>query len=550
MRKRFIMLIALAFLLTLANVRGVKALEVTTAKELYNCLISSEETECKLMNDIDVADITNQVTYISANNSDKTLDLNNYTLDLSTCPLYIRIGYNITIQNGTMISDSTSYTIYVYHDATLTLNNVSVTSNTTVQAIVVNYNGAITLNDSTLTSDTASALLYSNYGSDVTINNSKVTLNTTSGKALYIKGQTGYENNVLVDSDSVITGCYAITIDGVGNNTDASGVKLDFYGKAYATSMGMTINGLVKDTTGDVPVINIYDGAVIEADPGVAIYAAGYGIWNIYGGELTGNTVLSIKSGVFNITGGTFNATGEYVETPDETTGVATSTGSAISITYNDDYAQNVELNIANATVISENGYALYEENQGTESAVTSIAISSGSFEGAQGAINIASADNEVFSEFITGGTFSSEVEESFISQTLTQKESDGVYIVGAENNIVINEFANGQATVSQTSAIKGETIKINITLNDGYVLNQLTVVDASGNEIEVVDNEFVMPDSDVTITVSAVQAEVETPTEIANPQTGDNIIFYLITLLIGISGLIGAMIYNAKKNR
>ena len=69
----------------------------------------------------------------------------------------------------------------------------------------------------------------------------------------------------------------------------------------------------------------------------------------------------------------------------------------------------------------------------------------------------------------------------------------------------------NGTVTVSPKSASKGDTVTITVDPDEGYVLDELTVTDSSGNEIEltkVSDTKytFTMPHSRVTIEATFVE--------------------------------------------
>ena len=70
----------------------------------------------------------------------------------------------------------------------------------------------------------------------------------------------------------------------------------------------------------------------------------------------------------------------------------------------------------------------------------------------------------------------------------------------GAKYNVTVNYTTNGSVTASPTSAEAGATIALTVTPDAGYVLDALTVTDASSNTIEVADNKFTMPASDVTV--------------------------------------------------
>ena len=73
----------------------------------------------------------------------------------------------------------------------------------------------------------------------------------------------------------------------------------------------------------------------------------------------------------------------------------------------------------------------------------------------------------------------------------------------GAKYNVTVNSTTNGSVTASPTSAEAGATIALTVTPDAGYVLDALTVTDASSNTIEVADDKFTMPASDVTVTAT-----------------------------------------------
>ena len=73
----------------------------------------------------------------------------------------------------------------------------------------------------------------------------------------------------------------------------------------------------------------------------------------------------------------------------------------------------------------------------------------------------------------------------------------------GAKYNVTVNSTTNGKVTASPTSAEAGATIALTVTPDAGYVLDALTVTDASSNTVTVTNNEFTMPASDVTVTAT-----------------------------------------------
>ena len=73
-----------------------------------------------------------------------------------------------------------------------------------------------------------------------------------------------------------------------------------------------------------------------------------------------------------------------------------------------------------------------------------------------------------------------------------------------------ISESENGAVTADKTEALEGETVTLTPAPENGYALETLTVKDADGADVEVSDNSFTMPASDVTVTATFVQAPVD----------------------------------------
>ncbi|MEE1070002.1 MAG: BACON domain-containing carbohydrate-binding protein [Paludibacteraceae bacterium] len=78
----------------------------------------------------------------------------------------------------------------------------------------------------------------------------------------------------------------------------------------------------------------------------------------------------------------------------------------------------------------------------------------------------------------------------------------------GTKYNVTVNSTTNGSVTVNPTSAEAGTTIALTVTPDAGYVLDALTVTDASSNTVTVTNNEFTMPAADVTIAATFKENE------------------------------------------
>ncbi len=74
-----------------------------------------------------------------------------------------------------------------------------------------------------------------------------------------------------------------------------------------------------------------------------------------------------------------------------------------------------------------------------------------------------------------------------------------------APHTVTCNPVENGTISATPTTAYKNETVSLTATPASGYFFSEWDVRDANNNSITVVDNEFVMPDSDVTVSATFV---------------------------------------------
>ncbi len=117
----------------------------------------------------------------------------------------------------------------------------------------------------------------------------------------------------------------------------------------------------------------------------------------------------------------------------------------------------------------------------------------------------------------------------------------NGAYMVNvapSENGIVTvdKDWVPAEGTEEE------KTVTITATPDKGYELAKLIVKDASGKEVKVTDNKFVMPASDVTVT-----AEFTVKEEI--PKTGDanNMLLWVVLALVA-AGLAAGTVLKVKK--
>ena len=383
-------------------------------------------------------------------------------------------------------------------------------------------------------------------GATLTVEDVELEATAYKAGAIQIYGTTGKNTIVNIEKDAKITANYAAYISQPGGQ----GITLNVKGKLYGlyTESGtktnggkpLYVNGLVTDTSSNAPVINIYEGAELIADKTAAVYAAGYAVWNIYGGTFYGEEALSIKAGTFNIKGGTFYANGKFVDPVTPEYNASESSGSAISITSNKGYlAKKIELNIEYAEIVSENGYAILEVATDVDTNETTyvenIVIEDGIFYGGKAAVLAENVD-----KFVQGGIYNTDIKDYTDTTKLdvVEDKENEAFFVGTLRNVNVKDSKGGKVTVSFDKAVEGQIIKVTAKANEGYKMGEITVKDASGKEIEVdKDGYFWMPASEVTVSVAFKALPLDN-----TPATGSidrMVVVSAIVALVAMAGIV-----------
>jgi len=448
---------------------NVNALDVSSLSELKECLDGAEST-CTVKSELLLT------------TGSETLNLNNKTVVLEK-------------------------SIYVSDEASLTINgNGNVQGTVATGLINVKKGGTVTVNGGIFKNEASAAKCFGIYGS---VEDDKVKTTLTIAEGVKLSANFG----ILVGRAEKSTASYGVVVNYAGDFQAITGNN-----EYYEGTIGITTNGYIKATSGNVPVINITGGSIktvegttdeLNDDDAPAIYAGGYAVWNISAGTLEASEALSIKAGEFNVTGGTLKAFGKKAK-PEQFDDGSEATGAAISITANKEYAKAVVLNIKEATVESKNAAAIFEgKSDDTNTAISVIEISGGEFTGKDKVLDI-----ENVGKFVTGGTYSSDLSTSgYLSDKanyVCKEIKEGNYSVGIEKEISIAVIENGKVAVDKEKALEGETITVTVTADKGFVLKNIIVKDADDKEIEVTDNKFVMPESNVTITATFEKVEYE----------------------------------------
>ncbi|MBQ3021043.1 MAG: hypothetical protein IJD92_02310 [Bacilli bacterium] len=206
-------------------------------------------------------------------------------------------------------------------------------------------------------------------GKNTTLTISNGYLEAKGSASAIISGQKTKEaqNVRLVIEEDVF-----ISAPNYGVNVFGENAALDFKGNISISEDGYGISG--TNPWGKTE-INIYDKSSISATAkdGFALYLPENGVTNIYGGQLTGASVIGIKLGELNIYGGTLNAVGEKLLPVYPTNNGTESTGDVIFVEINDNYYKNmtdpkIVININdNAELNSDNGEPIFVYNSNSE---------------------------------------------------------------------------------------------------------------------------------------------------------------------------------------
>lgn len=189
---------------------------------------------------------------------------------------------------------------------------------------------------------------------------------------------------------------------------------------AIEASSAVTINGNVQDVVENAPTINIGDTARIETSSH-AIYAAGYGHWNIGAATITGGSAIGVKAGTFVFNETNVTATGEYVEPAGWGNGIHDS-GAVIQIESHDGYADNISMTFNGGVYASANGnvFLEYKEKENTVNSVQSMTITGGTFVAGADKAVFQVSDNFTLTNFISGGHFSSVPAKELLAEGYT----------------------------------------------------------------------------------------------------------------------------------
>ena len=270
---------------------------------------------------------------------------------------------------------------------------------------------------------------------NITIQNGKIIPETTT-QPLNVYGaktHNGSESLLTIEDDVVIEADYGICVfpEISSGNKYGYNAVVNVYGEVYggifvSGNIGGNeeVNAAMREHMSNLPAVNVYEGAIVSGNAtsqGIALN--GLAVVNIDGGIVSGTEAVGVKSGILNVTGGTLVANGEAKNPAEANNNGTEDTGAAISITGTYSKYGEINVNIYDGFITSQNGIALYlghSRNNDTNVVYNykhevTVEITGGEFEGERGAVYIAApieGDEEYSQKAISGGSFSSSVAE------------------------------------------------------------------------------------------------------------------------------------------
>lgn len=479
------------------------------------------------------------------------LDLNGHTIRFINSAM--RIGSDVTIddkstnKNG-LITSNSDFTVYVGEE-NVQIDASLIHKGGTIEGLgaygaIRNY--ATTIIDGGTVTANATESEYVIYNQDELIVKSG-TVHSTNGRAIQVhENSTFVMDGGLVTSDAendqtvnLYGNCSATinggTIEGLNNNT--AGIAM--FGNTNLTVNGGTIKGHAMAIAGNGNEISgnanitINDGTLIATN-GVGMYLPQRNSTTIInGGNISGPTAIEIRAADLIVNGGTITATSDTYSVTTNGNGTTT-TGAAIAVSqHNTKLPIHVVIN--DGTFSGKVPVCDVNPMNNPQDALDliDIDIRGGNFNSTGNTM----VDSFPSDPFITGGTYTFDP-SAYVVDGYTVLQVGNKYEVFRVFNVIIDSSCDNLISINNNSYLPGEEVEftINGTIDPEATLE---VRDSNGNLIEVTNNKFTMPTSDVIIKI------VYKP--VLSPQTGDNLLSYILLLEVAIIGLLSVKILNKK---
>ena len=288
----------------------------------------------------------------------------------------------------------------------------------------------INLNGHTLSADNTTIML--RHGKLIVNGTGTIKENAPNFGAIMIKGSVNSADTnysvVEVNAGVILEGWSPIFVD--QNVKKAYGVSVTVNGAtlnarkdtAGASGTGVYVNGQITDEN-NAPVISLTNTKICDVDnASQGMYLAGYATTTLTNCDITGVTGVEIRAGKLTVSGGAITGTATPVTVTPDGNG-STTVGAGIALAQHTTKLP-VIVTIENATVKGYTGvYESNPQNNDTDSiAKVNLTISGGNFEAINNGTN--AVHSEDCTNFITGGTFSSAVDTTYLADTVNYKVS------------------------------------------------------------------------------------------------------------------------------
>jgi len=390
-----------------------------------------------------------------------------------------------------------------------------------VSQSTLTYAGYLDLNGKTLTLTRDNSSIVKVQNGQLTIRNSQpatggIEITGTGTEIQYAFGIT--PSSTSVANYSVLTIEAGVTINmpnwigyflTVVNTTNTGyGTVLNMNGTVNVPNgRGITLNGNIQAVDPNAPIFNI--GGTINAK-GIGIYAAGYGKWNINAGaQIIGHTGIAIKAGQLNLNGQVIANGDEGQRTETWGNGVIGS-NAALQIESNPSYAGEMEITIGSTANLSSTGwYAIYEYGS-ANTAVKSIAVNGGLF---QGGILI-SQSLAAKGGFVSGGKWSVDVTANVAAGKAANPINEDPYFFGVgdpteataqkdntsgQNAVLVNAAAS-ISDISDAQSEAGRESAVTSTATNSVVVTENTDVVVAGDNDIVDVKKVTVEGADLTV--------------------------------------------------
>lgn len=267
----------------------------------------------------------------------------------------------------------------------------------------------------------------------------------SGGAAVRIRGATTADNanyaKLTIDPEVRLYAPHFYGLFLAPNFNSAYGVTIDFRGTMIAHD-GICINGNITGRGENAPHIQIADTAKITVDEneGIALYAAGYGIWRIGAADITGAIGLSVKSGIIQLDNTRIIATGAMSDPA--TWSEQMTSGAAIQIEHPLPNLR-AEVTASGGDYTSVQSYVI-TQSPTNQNSLQAISLEAGNFMGRLGVFyGVAPREAETSMTRVLGGLYNADVTDFLApNRHLEKRRQQGVYNVidDTEKEIVLDE--------------------------------------------------------------------------------------------------------------